>query len=161
MCAVVDYSTVRIPVKLPNTDLALVNRGQQVLVSNYALPDEVFTGEVRDVDPTIDAQTRTFTVTINVPNRALKLRPGMFVKVDIIREQHPQAIVIPKEALQVRDNRPVVFVVEGASAEMREINTGIETRETIEVLAGLGDGERLVVKGHETLRNKSRVRVME
>ena len=161
ICTVLSYATVQIPVKLPNTDLGLVHRGQEVLIGNYALPDEIFTGKIQTIDPAIDPQTRTFTATIRVPNPGLRLRPGMFVKVDIIRERHDQAIVISKEALQIRDNRPVVFVVEGVMAEMREINTGIETRETVEVVGGLGEGERLVVKGHETLRDKSRVRVME
>jgi membrane fusion protein, multidrug efflux system len=161
ICTIQNYGIVEIAVKLPNTDLGQVRNRQQVLISNYALPDEVFPGEIHTIGPAIDPQTRTFAVTIRVINRNLRLRPGMFVKVDIIREQHPQVIVISKEALQIRDNRPVVFVVEGVMAEMREINTGIETRETVEVVAGLGEGERLVVKGHETLRDKSRVRIME
>jgi len=52
-------------------------------------------------------------------------------------------------------------VVEGASAELREVSTGIETREEIEILEGLNEGERLVVRGQETLRDKSKVRVTE
>ena len=78
-----------------------------------------------------------------------------------VLEHHEQAIVIPKNALQIRDNRYVVFVVEGAIAEMREVTTGIETREIVEIVTGLGEGERLVVKGHETLRDKSKVRTTE
>lgn len=161
ICTIMDYKRVLIPVKLPNADLRRVQRGLEVLINNYAMPDEVFTGRVTTIDPTIDSQTRAFTATIQAPNPKLLLRPGMFVKVDIVLEHHDQAIIIPKTALQIRDNRPVVFVVEGAIAEMREVAIGIETRETAEIVTGLGEGERLVVKGHETLRDKSKVRVVE
>ena len=161
LCTLVDYSTVLVQVNLPNTDLDKMRIGQEVLISNYALPDQTFQGRVTAIDPTIDPQTRTFTVDIEVANDKLQLRPGMFVKAEIVIEDHEEAIVIPRTALQTRDNRPVAFVVQGASAEMREVITGIETRDEIEIIEGLAEGERLVVKGHETLRDKSKVRVTE
>lgn len=161
VCSVKDYSSVLIPVRLPNTDVERVHTGQDALIRNYALPDGIFNGRIHTIDPTIDPQTRTFTVTVEAPNPNLLLRPGMFVKVDIVQERHTQAIVIPKTGLQVRNNTPVVFVVEGASAEMREVTTGIEAGDTVEIVSGLGEGERLVVKGQETLRDKAKVRILE
>lgn len=161
LCSVVDYVTTFAQINLPNTDLGRVTAGLEVLVTNYALEDKTFRGQVAGIDPTIDPQTRTFTVTIEVPNKELLLRPGMFVKTEIILERHDNAVVIPKTALQIRQDRPVVFTVQGLSAEMREVVTGIETREEIEIIEGLSESERLVVKGHETLRDKSKVRVTE
>lgn len=161
LCTIMDYNATVVQVNLPNTDAEQVQIGQAVVVSNYALADQTFRGKVTTIDPTIDPQTRTFIATIEVTNDKLLLRPGMFVKADIIIENHPEAVVIPKTALQTRDNKPVTFIVQGASAEMREVSTGIETRDEIEILEGLTEGERLVVKGHETLRDKSKVRVTE
>ncbi|MDZ7292240.1 MAG: efflux RND transporter periplasmic adaptor subunit [candidate division KSB1 bacterium] len=161
LCSIMDYDKAVAQVNLPNTDLDRVRIGQDVRISNYALADQIFHGRVSAIDPTIDPQTRTFTVTIEVVNEKLLLRPGMFVKADIVIENHPNAVIIPKTALQTRDNKPVAFIVQGASAEMREVTTGIETREEVEILEGLAEGERLVVKGHETLRDKSKVRVTE
>ena len=83
----------------------------------------------------------------------------MFVKADIIVDSREDALVIAKTAIQTRNNRSVVFVIEETSAVEREIVTGIETREEIEVRSGLADGEQLVIKGQETLRDKSKVRV--
>jgi RND family efflux transporter MFP subunit len=161
LCTITDYNSTLAQVNLPHTDLDQVQVGLEVKISNYALSDQVFRGQVTAIDPTIDPQTRTFTVTIEAANGKLLLRPGMFVKADIIIENRSDVIVIPKTALQTRDNRPVAFVVQGASAELREVTAGIETREEIEILDGLAEGERLVVKGHETLRDKSKVRVTE
>ena len=161
LCKIMDYTTTMVQVNLPNSDIGVIKPRQKVHVQNYALPGEIFTGRLVALDPTIDPQTRTFTATVEIPNARLLLRPGMFVKADIIVEDHPQAVVIPKSAVQTRDGLPVVFVVEGVSAELREVRTGIETKEDIEILEGLSDGERLVVKGQETLRDKSKVRVTE
>jgi RND family efflux transporter MFP subunit len=161
LCRVMDYTRVITLVNLPNSDLGKVRIGQKVNIQNYAIPDQVFVGSVITIDPAIDPQTRTFSVTIEVDNKALILRPGMFAKVDIIVEEHDGAVVIPKYALQTRDGRPVAFVVEGVSAQMRELSTGIATKEDIEVVSGLAEGERLVVKGQETLRDKSKVRITE
>ena len=161
LCKIMDYAITTVQVNLPNSDIGLVRIGQKVNVQNYALRDEIFTGRLVTIDPTIDPQTRTFTASVEVANPRLKLRPGMFVKADIVVEDHPQALVIPKNALQTRDGQPVVFVVEGVSAEMREVRTGIETKDDIEILEGLSEKERLVVKGQETLRDKSKVRVTE
>ncbi|MCI0690682.1 efflux RND transporter periplasmic adaptor subunit [candidate division KSB1 bacterium] len=161
LCSIMDYNTTVAQVNLPNTDLERVQIGQEVVVSNYAIADQTFRGRVTAIDPTIDPQTRTFTVTIEAANEKFLLRPGMFVKADIVIDNHANAVIIPKTALQTRDNRPVAFVVEGASAALREVSTGIETREEVEILEGLAEGERLVVKGHETLRDKSKVRVTE
>jgi membrane fusion protein, multidrug efflux system len=161
LCTIMDYVTINIPIKLPNTDLGLIQLGQEVLISNYALPDDLFKGTVQTIDPTIDPQTRTFIVTIQTANPQFRLRPGMFVKTDIIREQHEQVIVIPKNTLQIRNNQSVVFVVEGAIAQMREVTSGIEAGDNIEIVTGLADGERLVIQGHETLRDKAKVRVLE
>ena len=161
LCKIMDYSSMTVQVNLPNSDIQQVQIGQKVNITNYALPDEVFVGRITAIDPTIDPQTRTLSATVAVGNKLLRLRPGMFVKADIIVEEHSDAILIPKIALQTRDGLPVVFVVKGVSAELREVTTGIQTKEEVEILAGLAEGERLVVKGHETLRDKSKVRVTE
>jgi RND family efflux transporter MFP subunit len=161
LCKIMDYSTVLAKVNLPNSDIGVIQLGQEVNVTNYALKGEVFKGRVISIDPAVDPQTRTFNTTIEIENHHLRLRPGMFVKTDVIIENRKDAIVIPKSAVQTRDGRPVAFIVKGLSAELREITTGIETKEEIEVIAGLAEDERLVVKGQETLRDKSKVRVTE
>lgn len=161
LCKIIDYTTTLVQVNLPNSDLGQVQAGQKVNVTNYAREGEVFEGNVIAIDPTINAQTRTFTATVLVENPKLRLRPGMFVKTAIIIEEHPDAVIIPKSALQTREGLPVTFVVEGVSAHLREVVTGIETKEDIEIIEGLAEGERLVVRGHETLRDKSKVRVTE
>ena len=158
---ITDYRTCTVEINLPNSDLGQIKTGARVEISNYSIEDEIFPGQVRSIDPTISPQTRTFSVIVAVDNRELILRPGMFVKVDVITEEKQDALVIPKYAILTRNNQKQVFIVKGISASRVTIDSGIETRDFIEVTAGLAEGDRLVIKGHETLRDKSKVRVIE
>jgi multidrug efflux pump subunit AcrA (membrane-fusion protein) len=84
----------------------------------------------------------------------------MFVKVDIIIAARPRTIVIPTSIISTRRGNKTVFVVEKGAALERSIETGLQNRDEIEVLRGLKVGERLVVKGFETLRDRSRVKII-
>lgn len=161
VCTINDYQKCTVEINLPNSDLGQIKTGARVEISNYSIEDELFPGRVLSIDPTISPQTRTFSVIIEVDNRDLLLRPGMFVKADVITEEKKEALVIPKYAILTRNNQQQVFIVNGISASRVVINTGIETRDFIEVTDGLAEGDRLVIKGHETLRDKSKVRVIE
>lgn len=158
-CTISNYSKVLLDTNLPNSDVGRIQIGQDVNITNYALEGQIFNGKVISIDPTVNPQTRTFKVTIEAMNTDFVLRPGMFVKADIVVKHQPEAIVIPANTIQTRDNRPVVFVISGTSAEMVEVSTGITTREEVEIVNGLEGEERLVIKGYETLRDKSKVRV--
>ena len=87
------------------------------------------------------------------------LRPGMFVKAEIVTAGRDSAIVIPKDIILTRRNRKTVFVVNRSFAQERRISTGLENPDELEVVEGLSVNERLIVNGFETLRNGSRVRI--
>jgi len=157
---IMDYRQIIVEIDVSGSELARIHIDQPVYVQNYALKNEIFPGKVISVDPAIDPKTRTFKVTILVDTTKLRLRPGMFVKVDVVVESHQNAIVIPQHVIQLRNNRKVVFVVESQSAVQREVETGLETRDRIEIISGLKENERLVVSGYETLKDKSSVKIV-
>jgi RND family efflux transporter MFP subunit len=159
LAEVMDFSQVVADLELPGGDIARVKEGMAVKVSNYAYPDRVFEGTVRYISPTIRAQSRTFRVEVLLSNKEGLIRPGMFVKADIVTRSHENALVLPRHAVVIRNNRPAVFVVSRQKAEMREVVTGIEDEEQIEILSGIEEGERVVVQGYETLKDKTPVKV--
>ncbi len=156
---VVDYSQVITDLKIPNSQMPAIDLGQEVRVSNYAFRDQVFVGQVSVLDPTLDPATRTFRIEVAVDNSDLVLRPGMFVKADIVVEQRAEIITIPKELVLSRQNRSVVFVEEEGRAQQREIETGLSDDTMVEVVDGLAEGERLITSNYETLRSRTQVRV--
>ena len=85
----------------------------------------------------------------------------MFVKTEIITARSDSSIVIPKDIILSRRNYRSVFVVERGIANQRSLKTGLENPDEVEVLEGLKVNERLVVKGFETLRNGSKVKISQ
>jgi len=159
LAEVMDFDDVLADLELPGGDIARIEVGMPVKVTNYAYPDQVFEGTVRYISHTIQAQSRTFRVEVLLKNDGGLIRPGMFVKADVVTRAREGALVLPRHAVVVRNNRPAVFVVSRQKAEMREVVTGIQDEEKIEILSGIEDGERVVVQGYETLKDKTPVKV--
>ena len=85
----------------------------------------------------------------------------MFVNAEITIAERSDVIVIPRDIVTTRSGQKIVFVVEKGAAQQRRIETGLENRDELEVMSGLKTGERLVVNGFETLRNRSRVKIVK
>ncbi len=157
---IMDYAALYLDVNLPGKDLGAVRPGQTVRISNYTLPDDVLDGEVSQVSPALDPQSRSFRATVAVANPDLLLRPGMFVKAEIITARRDSTVVIPKDILLAKRRGKTIFVVEKGAVDERVVTTGLENPEQIEILAGLDENERLVTSGFETLRNGAKVKVV-
>ena len=109
---------------------------------------------------TIDPATRTFKGLIIIDNPDLLLRPGMFVRSDLVVARKDSTIVIPKEIILSKQRGKTVFVVERGAASERLLTTGLESATEVEILKGLKKDERLIISGFETLRNRSKVKVI-
>jgi len=158
---IMNYGILNMEVSLPGKLLGEVKAGQPVRVTNYTRPDETLNGTITQVSPALDPSTRTFKATIDIDNPNWILRPGMFVKAEIVTARKDSTVVIPKDIIITRRNTKRVFVVERGTAQERTITTGLENPDEIEVTEGLAVKERLVVKGFETLRNGSRVKITQ
>ena len=108
-----------------------------------------------------DADSRMFKMTVEIPNTNLRLKPGSFIKTDIVVQEKPAALVISKSIILDRRGAKTVFVVERGIALERRITTGIENIDEAEVLTGLKAGDRVVTEGFETLRANARVKIIE
>ena len=157
---IMNYKKLNTEINLPGKLLELVTAGQSVRVTNYMIPDKILLGKISQVSPALDPETRTFKATVNIDNPDLLLRPGMFVKAEIITAHKDSTIVIPKNVILARRNRKSVFVVEKSFAAERVVTSGLENPDEVEIVQGLQQGDRLVINGFETLRNGSRVAIV-
>jgi RND family efflux transporter MFP subunit len=155
-----EFSNLQLEVSLPGKELGRADAGQDVRIMNYTLPDDTLSGTVTQVSPALDAASRSFKAMIEIDNPDLMLRPGMFVKAEIIVASSDSTIVIPKDVIQVKQRGKTVFIVQKGAAQERIISTGLENPDWIEVIDGLEMNDRLVVRGFETLRNRSKVKVV-
>ena len=134
----------------------VLKAGQNVLLRVEALPGEVFKGRVTFVDPVLDPKTRTARVRIEVKNQDRRLRPGMFVEASVQSNTDGEAaqqapLVIPASAALFTGRRSVVYVelpeAEEPTYEARVVTLGPRMGDLYPVLAGLQDGERVVIHG--------------
>jgi len=158
---IMDYRTMYMDVQLPEKYISVIKPGQIVKMTNYTIPDDTIIGNITQLSPAINADTRTFKGTVSINNQDLLLRPGMFVKADIITNHKDSAIVIPKNIILSRQRGKTVFIVDRGVAAERIIETGLENITEVEVIRGLEKNERVVTSGFETLSNRSKVKIIK
>jgi len=121
-----------------------------------ALPGRVFTGKITYIYPYLDAQTRTNKIRFEVDNPDRLLKPNMFADVTLHAEAHPDALVIPTEAIIRTGETPRVFVQTGKGTfEPRRVVLGLESDQGTEILKGLQTGERVVTSAQFLLDSES------
>lgn len=155
-----DYKVMFMEVKLPEKYISTIRPGQLAKITNYTIPEDTITGRITQLSPAIDPDTRTFKGNITIENPNLLLRPGMFVKADIVTSHKDSVIVIPKSVILSRQKGKTVFIVDRGVAAERIIETGLENQTEVEVTRGLTKNERLVTSGFETLSNRSKVKII-
>jgi len=158
---VMDYQNMYMEVQLPEKYIADIKPGQVVNLTNYTIPEDTIVGSITQLSPAINADTRTFKGNISISNPNYLLRPGMFVKADIIINHKDSVVVIPKSIILSRQRGKTVFIVDRGVAAERIIETGLENLTDIEVTRGLVKNDRVVTGGFETLSNRSKVKIIK
>jgi len=150
-------SRLVVHLQIPQTELSRISAGDEARVTVDALPEWRFKATIARLSPTIDTRNGTFRATAYIDNEDGTLAPGMFGRFSIYWEKHEDALLVPSEAVLREDNEMVVYVVEDGAASRRAVKLGIETDGEVEILDGLSESEQVVVTGHGSLRDGSRV----
>lgn len=161
MFNLMDYSSLMIDLNLAVKNIDKIKTGQTVRIMNYTLPDDTLTGIITQISPAIDPQSRSFSTVVEIDNSDLALKPGMFSKAEIIIAAKDSVVVIPKNIILSKQRGNTVFVVDKGFAQERIITFGLENPEFVEVVSGIEPKEKLVTTGYETLRNKSKVKIVK
>lgn len=161
MVSLMSYDKMYLEINLPEKNISEVSLGQEAIITNYTISEDTLAGHITELSPAISTETRTFKGVLQIDNPGLKLRPGMFVKADIITAHKDSTIVIPKDIIMTGNRGKYVFIIgRNSTAEDRWITTGIQNQESVEVVDGLTKNDRLIIKGFETLRDRSKVKVI-
>ncbi len=157
---VMSYKEMVMDLMLPESQITKISLNQKAWITNYAIPDDTLAGKLNQMSPAIDIESRTFKGRLAIDNQEAKLRPGMFVKADIIVDKKDSVVVIPKDVILVRSYGKAVMVARDQTAQERKISTGMENNGMVEVTEGLEPEERLIIKGFETLKDRSKIKVL-
>lgn len=147
-----DLGAMKVDFAVPENSLSMLRSGLPVVAQSNAYPGKNFVGKVDSIDSRIDPTTRAVTVRAVVPNPDGLLKPGMFLTIALTRDQR-QALVIPEEALVPEQDKQYVFVVENGRALRREVQIGQRRPGSVEVVAGIKVGDRVVVEGTVKVRD--------
>jgi Cu(I)/Ag(I) efflux system membrane fusion protein len=142
---IADLSRVWIEGEIFEKDLSLVQVGQRASVTFEAYPGESFPATVTWVYPTVSVEARTGRIRLELANRDLRLKPGMYARVELVAEVDRSALMIPRSAVHFTGERSLVFL-RGAGNVLtpREITTGLTAGADVVVLAGLVEGDVVV-----------------
>src|SRR3984893_4889671 len=161
---IVELDPVEIQVGIPETDIRLVHRGQQAIVTASARPGISFSGKVRLVNVSAEPQTRTYMVRITVPNPKAGLLGGMISEARLLRNATRDVLTLPGQAL-VRDPQgaPQVFVYFPNEKRVyaKRVTVGGITDRDVQIIDGVKDSDSVVVAGQQLVREGSVVSATE
>lgn len=153
-----DISKLKVEVGILENEITSIKVGNKAEVRLSAIPNKTFIGKVIHINPLIDPETKTCRVTVEIPNSDREVKPGMFASVKIESEILNNRILIPKEALLVRDRRNLVFKAEGNLAKWHYVQIGEQNENYIEILDGISPGDTVIVEGHYNLAHDSNIK---
>ncbi len=149
---------VKVMVNVSESDYTKVKRGMSVNVKLDVYGDEIFKGTIERIHPTIDPNTRTFTVEINIANNDERIRPGMFARVEM-NFGTENRVVVPDRAVvkQTGSGNRYVYVYKDGTVSFNKVELGQRLDNAYEVISGVEDGAEVVIAGQSRLSDGIKV----
>lgn len=153
---------VKLLVGISESEYSLVKKGDKVSLTVDALPGKTFSGKVERLYPTIDAATHTFKAEVTVPNADRVLRPGMYARVKVnFGTRH--SVVVPDQCLVKQEGTGTRFIYvlnADNTVSYLPVTIGRHMGREYEIVEGLEDGQKVVVKGQSLLKDGIKVNVL-
>ena len=154
---VADLSVVWVWAEFYEDELSMLAKGQSVAITAKSYPGEKFAGELSVIDPFLNEMKRTAKVRVDIPNPDFKLRPGMYVNIELAMDMG-EGLTIPVSAVMPTGTRTLVFVDKGeGKLEPRLVQLGRKFGDDYEVRDGLKDGERVVASANFLIDAEAKV----
>ena len=156
-----DFDPLLAVMYVPERELGKLSVNQPAYLSVDALQGTAFNGKIKRISPIVDASTGTFKVTIEVMDESRQLKPGMFGRVQVIFDTHQEAMLVPKEAIIEEDDEISVYVVQDSIAVRTLVEKGYDDEQYVEILSGIDVGAQIITAGQGSLRDSSKVEVID
>jgi membrane fusion protein, multidrug efflux system len=168
----VQLDPIKVEVNVLEAEMAYLREGRRATIQFPAFPGERIEGRIETINPVVDPETRSSRVTVVLPNRDHRIRPGMYARVTLEAQSYPDRVLIPRGAVVERDRRQVVFMIRNPDeqgrgvSEWRYVTLGLRNDEFVEVVphedtSMLRPGEIVLVDGHHYLAHDWPVELVE
>jgi membrane fusion protein, copper/silver efflux system len=154
----VDLSSIWAEGEIYESDAPAVSLGQEADLTTEALPNAALRGRLTFISPTVKPDTRTITVRMEFSNPSGRLKPGMFVNVELHRGLG-RRLTVPVDAVLDSGTHQRVFVARGKGVfEPRTVTVGARSGDYAVILSGLHSGERVVTRANFLIDSESNLR---
>ena len=161
VATVLDIDQVKVSVGIPETDVDAVRKIDRFEVTIEALQNKKITGKKNFLAVAPESQAQVYKLELTVKNQSGEILPGMFARVEIIKDEFPDALAIPLYAVISRDNKHFVFLDEDSVAKLQEVKLGILDGWQVQITAGLAPGQRVVVVGQRSVDAGQKLNVVK
>lgn len=160
LLTVMDISQVIAKAHIPQSDALQLHKGDAATISLAGL-EQPIKGKVSLISPALDPNSTTVEVWVQAPNTDQQLRPGTTAQIAITAQTVKDALVVPAASLlKAKGDAAQVMVVDSQSqASSRDVKTGIQTGEQVQIVSGLKPGEVVVTEGAYGLPDKTKVKI--
>jgi RND family efflux transporter MFP subunit len=160
---VMQVDPLKVNVSISEQYYPLIKKGMKAKITADVYNNEIFTGTVFRIAPTINSATRSFITEVELPNRNELLKPGMFVRVSMDLGE-VETFVVPAYTVLVQEgtNTRYVFVEKNNIAERVEVDLGKRFDDQIEIISkNLKEGDMLVNEGQSRLINGDKIEIIK
>lgn len=161
VATVLDIDRVKVIVGIPETDVDAVRKIDRFEVMIEALHEKKISGLKNFLAVAPESQAQVYRLELEVGNKSGEILPGMFARVEIIKNEFPEALTIPLYAVISRDNKHFVFLEEGNVAKLQEVSLGILDGWQIQITEGLAPGQRVIVVGQRSVDADQKLNVVK
>ncbi len=158
-CVIVDNTRLEARFPVLESETSMVARGQPVEVRPYANRSISYTGTVTGFDPSVDERGMVMVRAL-IENPGGELLDGMNVQV-ILKKEIPNQIIVPRDALVLRQGRQVVFTLEDSIALWTYVETGFQNSREYTINSGIIEGQEVIVSGNFNLAHETPVRKVQ
>lgn len=153
---------VKVLINVSEAFYSKISKGMSAKIEIDALDSETFEGKVSLIHPTLNANSRTFPVEIELDNKDLRVRPGMFSRVTMNFGTNNSPLVTDVAVLkQSGSNDRYVFVEKDGRAVYTLVELGVRIGDKYEIVSGLNKGDKVITDGNSRLINGSEVEVVK
>lgn len=161
IASIVDVSKLKVKVNVSESDVYYLHTGDRAKITTDIYPNITFEGKINFVSPRGD-DTHNYPVEIEIINSTKNpLKAGTFVNVEVGIGSSRMALYIPREALQGSIKDAKVYVASNGKALLKDIVIGRGGNESLEVLSGLTENDKVVVSGQVNLTNNRQIKIIK
>src|SRR3989338_1354362 len=161
LAELVSMNTVNVEVPIASQNIGKIQKGMESHVTADS-SSQNFQGTLETISPVADPLSRTFESKIKIDNKNRALKPGMFAKVSIIAQRRPQAVTLPKTVLVKKEDLSGkwIYIIQNNKAHLIQIQTGLESKEDIEVTSPMDLTSTVVTAGQSELYEGANVTIV-